>query len=413
MWSLRAANPEIKLHLVVPVDGPLSQRAAAFGVVPHLVPLPDAISRTGESHLREGRAGAWTAFARQSFSAIPTVARYVHALRSALADIRADVVHSNGIKMHLAAAAAVKPTVVPPASRRRVTANGRDLGRQPIVVWHAHDFLSTRPLTSRLLRLAARRTAGVVAVSEAVGRDVRRLLPGRLVAVVPNAIDVDEFNPSAPPVDLDALAGLSAAAGTVVRFGLVGTYAVWKGHDVFLQAAALFAARRPDLPVRFYVIGGPIYQTAAQRSETELRLLAARPELNAKVGIVPFQSDPAGVYTALDVVVHASTLPEPFGLTIVEGMACGRPVIVSAAGGAAELFSDGRDAVGVPPGDTGALAKAMETLAADSKFRRQLADEARATAVQRFDRRRLGPELLRSYAVFQQIRGNLRRPHSI
>ena len=65
------------------------------------------------------------------------------------------------------------------------------------------------------------------------------------------------------------------------------------------------------------------------------------------VGFVPFVEDPVPVYRALDVVLHASTQPEPFGLTVVEAMACGRAVVVSAAGGAAELFTDGVDALGV------------------------------------------------------------------
>ena len=48
---------------------------------------------------------------------------------------------------------------------------------------------------------------------------------------------------------------------------------------------------------------------------------------------------------ALDVVVHASTQPEPFGLVIAEAMACGRAVVVSSGGGAAEIVTPGEDAL--------------------------------------------------------------------
>src|SRR5262249_14978265 len=68
-------------------------------------------------------------------------------------------------------------------------------------------------------------------------------------------------------------------------------------------------------------------------------------------GLVPFQEDTAAVYRALDVVVHASTQPEPFGLTIAEAMSCSRPVVVARAGGAAGLFSRGPHALGGPPRD--------------------------------------------------------------
>ncbi len=54
---------------------------------------------------------------------------------------------------------------------------------------------------------------------------------------------------------------------------------------------------------------------------------------------------------ALDIVVHASTRPEPFGLVIAEAMACGRAVITSAAGGAAEIVESEVDALTHTPGD--------------------------------------------------------------
>jgi glycosyltransferase involved in cell wall biosynthesis len=149
-------------------------------------------------------------------------------------------------------------------------------------------------------------------------------------------------------------------------------------------------------------VGGLIYHTLAQFTEPELRAAAAARGLAGRVGFVPFRPDPAPVYRALDVVVHASTLPEPFGLTIAEAMACGRPVVVSRAGGAAELFADGRDAVGVEPGDAAGLADAVRRLAADPDLRRRLGENARRTAVDRFDAARLGPELM---AVYEEVLG--------
>jgi glycosyltransferase involved in cell wall biosynthesis len=378
LWSLRASTPEHELHLLLPADGPLGERAAILGAIPHIVPMPDALARAGESHLRRGRIGDWLTLVRQSAAALSAGGRFVRGLRRGLDRVRPAIIHSNGIKTHLALAAA-RPKAA--------------------VVWHVHDFLSARPLTSRLLRLTARRVCGVVAVSEAVARDTRNLLPGRPVVAIPNAIDLNDFTPGGAISELDRLAGLPAVNGAV-RVGLVATYAPWKGHDVFLAAAGRLAARRPDLRARFYVIGGPIYQTRAQWSEPELQELANRAGLSGQVGFVPFQEHPAGVYRGLDIVVHASTRPEPFGLTIVEGMACGRAVIVSRAGGAAELFTNGFDAIGVYPGDAEALAAAIERLADDAEMRRRLGEHARSTAVERYDRRRLGPAILRAYEGF-------------
>jgi glycosyltransferase involved in cell wall biosynthesis len=374
--SLRAAAPAYELHLVTPGDGPLLARAAGLGVRTRVVPMPGALGRVGESHHRS-RRGAWWGLARQA-AALPAAARYAVTLRRALADIAPGLIHSNGIKTHLLAGVA-RPRRVP-------------------VVWHVHDFYGLRPVTARLLRVARRGTAGAVAISDAVARDARHVLPGVPVVTVLNAIDVGAFaEPADGPADLDCLAGLTPAAGGTTRVGLVATYALWKGQGVFLEAAARIVAARPDLPVRFFVVGGPIYQTQAQWSGPDLRGRAAALGLTERVGFVPFQADPARAYHALDVVVHASTRPEPFGLTIAEAMACGKPVVVSSAGGAAELFTDGVDAVGVPPSDAAALADAVTRLAADAGLRRRLGHAARRTAERRFDRGRLGPELLAAY----------------
>jgi glycosyltransferase involved in cell wall biosynthesis len=179
-----------------------------------------------------------------------------------------------------------------------------------------------------------------------------------------------------------------------VRVGLVATFAHWKGHGVFIEAAARALGSLPAESVRFYVVGGPVYATrGSQVSQESLKARAERLGIAGEVVFAGFQGEIAGVYRALDIVVHASTQPEPFGRTIVEAMACGRPVIASRAGGAAEIFDHGRDAIGVPPGDAEALAAAIISLAARPEERRRLGEEARRTAVARFSRTRLGPEV--------------------
>jgi glycosyltransferase involved in cell wall biosynthesis len=231
-----------------------------------------------------------------------------------------------------------------------------------------------------------------------VKRDLAQILPGVLVTVILNAIDVDHFCPaSADGQMLDQLAGLPAAQPGTLRVGLVATYARWKGHEVFLQAAARVCSEAGSFPVRFYIVGGPIYLTSAQFSNDELRQMTRDLGLEGRVGFVPFQSDTLQTYRCLDIVVHASTKPEPFGLTIVEAMACGRAVIVAKAGGAAELFQSDEDAVGVPPGNVAALAAAIAGLLHDSEKRTRLGQAARRSAVARFDRSRLGPEVLNFY----------------
>jgi len=182
--------------------------------------------------------------------------------------------------------------------------------------------------------------------------------------------------------------------------GLVATYARWKGHQVLLEAARHLASRADASHVVFYIVGGPIYETtASQYAPGELRALASRLGVTDRIRFVPFQARVEDAFRALDVIVHASSRREPFGRTIAEGMATGKPVIVANGSGAAELFADPRDAVGVPEGDPEALAEAVRRLALDPAERARLGRAGRATALERFSRARLAREVFEVYAA--------------
>jgi glycosyltransferase involved in cell wall biosynthesis len=140
------------------------------------------------------------------------------------------------------------------------------------------------------------------------------------------------------------------------------------------------------VPVRGYIIGGPLYDTSgSQHTLAELERRAADLGLADRIGFTGFIERPAAALRALDIVVHASTQPEPFGLVIAEAMACRRAVIVSAAGGAAELVRDGVDALTHSPGDVDALAAAIQRCVDSAELRTRLADEAHRVAQSRFD----------------------------
>jgi glycosyltransferase involved in cell wall biosynthesis len=378
--GIRRTDPAAVVRVLAFSDGPLIGAVRALGAQVQVVPAPVAVGRMGDSQLRA--AGKWRgrlALVASAVWAAPAGVRFITQLRSAIARFAPDVVHSNGIKTHLLS---------------------RFVPRRAAVVWHVHDFYGQRPLAAKLLRWGRRRVRAGVAISSAVAADAAKVLPGVPITTVPNAVDLSRFSPGplgAEALPLDQLAGLSPAPPGTVRVGLVATYARWKGHLAVLDAARRLAEDAPELPVRWYIIGGPIYHTAAQFTEEELRAAAGARGVGERVGFVPFQADPAGAYRALDVVVHASTLPEPFGLTVAESMACGRAVVVSAAGGAAELFTDGYDGLAVVPGDAAGIASAVGRLAADSGLRTQLGARARATAEARFDDARYGPQLMAVY----------------
>jgi glycosyltransferase involved in cell wall biosynthesis len=142
-----------------------------------------------------------------------------------------------------------------------------------------------------------------------------------------------------------------------------------------------------NVPVRGYVIGGPIYQTqGSQCTLAELQLAANQLGLAGKIGFTGFLEDTSAAMRSLDVVVHASTQPEPFGMVIIEGMACERAVVASRAGGAAELVEEGRNALSHPPGDAAALAHQILRLAMDPQLRSRLGKGGRLSAEQHYGR---------------------------
>lgn len=85
-------------------------------------------------------------------------------------------------------------------------------------------------------------------------------------------------------------------------------------------------------------------------------------------------------FERLDLLVHASVLPEPLGTVVVEGMAAGLPVVAADPGGPAEYIEDGREGLATSPGDMEALAAAMGRAAGDDELRARMAAAGRGKA---------------------------------
>jgi glycosyltransferase involved in cell wall biosynthesis len=350
--------PGAEVSVVALGPGPVVSAADALGARTRVVEPPAAFSAVGDAF---GSTGTVVR------SLLPMLGGFPGFFRRFSRTIRGlvpDLIHSHGIKTHVLAAL---------------------LPRRAPVVWHLHDYLGMRPLSSKLLRLLAHRCALAIAVSESVARDARRHLPaGLAVRVVHNSTDGERFCPDGPVLDLDSLAELPAAPAGTIRIGLPATFARWKGQDTFLKAIALVG--RAD--VRAYVIGAPVYETRnSQWSRPELGVMARELGLEGKVGFTGFVSDMPAAYRALDIVVHASTRPEPFGLAIAEAMACARAVVAAPAGGAGELFVHEEHALAAASGDADALASSLRTLIDDPQKRAALGRRARAHVIASF-----GPE---------------------
>jgi glycosyltransferase involved in cell wall biosynthesis len=137
-----------------------------------------------------------------------------------------------------------------------------------------------------------------------------------------------------------------------------GRLNAWKGQQIAIDALA-------QLPsdCHLWIVGAPLF--GEQAFEADLRAQAVRLGVASRAHFLGFRDDIATLMRAADVVVHASVLPEPFGRVVVEGMLARRPVIATRGGGVTEIIADGENGMLVPPGDAGALARAVTVLRDD------------------------------------------------
>jgi glycosyltransferase involved in cell wall biosynthesis len=361
------------LQVILPGRGPLLARAEAAGADCVVVPFPESLTRLGESTAPRGVVAG----VRMGARLVPVAAAlpsYLRRLRRAVRASRPAILHTNGIKAHVL---------------------GARVGPEVKVVWHLHEYVSPRRMSRALLRFSQPRVASILANSASVADDAATALaPTVPVHVIHNAVDLSTFAPDGPAEDLDARAGLARSAPSTVRVGLVATFARWKGHELFLRALAALGDRRA---IRGYIIGGPQYTTeGSEYTEGELRGLARTLGVHDRVGFTGFLPA-ARAMRALDIVVHASTQPEPLGVVIAEAMACGRAVLTPATGGAAELVEPGSDALTYRSGDVESLSAGIARLSGDAGLRQRLGAQARVTACRLFNPDRLASQVVSVY----------------
>jgi len=224
------------------------------------------------------------------------------------------------------------------------------LARKPHL-WHAREIVTQSGAALVVERFLARHFARrVFAVSQAVAA---QLSPVN-VFIVHEGPGPDECYPGR--------AGRARArlglADDALLIGYVGRIDTWKGVDVFLAALPQLASTRPG--VAAVVAGGVV----AGKEGYAAQLEGQAAEAGAR-WLGPLPAEEAGDLIAdLDCLVYPSTGPEPWGLAIVEALACGVPVVSTDAGGPREVTAGlpSASALLVPPGDAAALADAISRL---------------------------------------------------
>lgn len=239
----------------------------------------------------------------------------------------------------------------------------------PVIITAHHDTHVWGRLHHRVLeRLTAGLSDRVVACSLAVKQYVEErygLPPGKVVTLR-NAIVVPALR-----ADDAARARLRADLGAGPGDRLIGTLGRLeepkKGLSVFLRAASLVTRRCRT--ARFVLVGeGP--------ARRELERLAASEGVADRTVFAGERRDVADLLSAFDLFVQPSRW-EGFGLTVLEAMAAGRPVVASRVGGIPEIVRDGRDGFLVPPDDPARLADGIVKMLNDPDLATRLGRSGR------------------------------------
>ena len=214
----------------------------------------------------------------------------------------------------------------------------------------------------------------LIVPSEAIARKVHA--EGREAArfaIVPNGIDLSRFS---GPVRPCALRGEYRIPSAAPLLGVVARLEPEKGHRHLIDAMPAILRAVPET---WLAIIGEGSEADALRA----RATALGSRVAARVVFTGRRDDVSALTSDLTLAVLPS-IREAQGISLLEAMARGIPVVASAVGGIPEVVTDGVDGRLVPPGDPVALADAIIELLRDRELRDRLGEAGRRTVVDRF-----------------------------
>lgn len=242
------------------------------------------------------------------------------------------------------------------------------------IVWHVREAVvhGHVGLRRRLIRRWLDRIPSeVIFISE---HEQRLTFGGRKGVTIPNAVDLQRFDPSLDGTACRRELDLSAEDQVVLYLGGLGEI---KGIRPFLAAMRLERERNPRLRVligaaltvqssrwlaRAARIVLPLVGRPTQRQWAERYL--DRHAMRDYVRLLPFRPDVERLLAAADLLVFPSIVPH-FARPVIEAGAMAKPVVASRIGGVDELVEDGVTGLLVPPGDVAALADAVRRVLLD------------------------------------------------
>ena len=347
-------------YVLCPAQGRLAGEVLVLGV--EWLPLPPIQARF-----------AWRP--DRIIHSVFSLLKAVMTIRKQIRKVAPDFIHANSVRAGIPASVAAMSRGIP-------------------VIWHVHDSLPRHPVSSaiRLFLCLARRTR-VIAVSNATAKRVIGILPiGKRVQTIYNAVDLSRF--SAKQTKSSEFRKTIGVSGEDFLVCAIGQICARKGLLESIYALRHIVPQAPH--IHLAIVGKVVFRHEEEYLDA-LRSTSRVLGIEDHIHFTGELYDVSPVLQASDLLVLNSR-DEPFGLVLIEAMACGTPVLATRVGGIPEIVTDSENGWLIESGDTAALASTLLELSRNAAALVRVADRARRVTCPRFSLNRFQCELAKLYA---------------
>jgi Glycosyltransferase len=301
--------------------------------------------------------------------------RVIRTVRATVVEIKPDLLHANSIRAGLVATAAT-------------------LGLGTRVIWHLHDLLPRHPFSNAIRIFAflfAR--ARMIAVSQAVADNFAGRffsLKHRISAIL-NGIEMEKFK---------MVEGVRNVTRETLQLqeddfvvGVVGMLTPRKGQLAVVENFPRVLEQVPN--AKLLIVGAAVFNRDEKYAD-RLKRTATDLGISDRVHFLGSRDDIPALMQSLDLLVVNSSV-EPFGLVLLEAMACGTPVLAAISGGIPELIQHSRNGWLIEYGDSRALSDSIIHLSQSLETRQQIAERGRRLVLETFSSSRYLNQLEQFY----------------
>jgi glycosyltransferase involved in cell wall biosynthesis len=346
-------------RIVVGLARELQSRGHAVWVVSSGGELVDELERAGTTHVA----------APLEITSPIGVAHAARRIRRLILEHRIDLVHSFSATASLAINLALRVRGATSLDGVRLVSSPMGLQNSP------RELPVTTWLRNWFLALGAEQ---ILVISPEIRRHLKRVGAPEQALVDFNfvGLDVDAFKPQPEADDRASVRREFGFPPDAPLVSTIGALHPRKSHDLFVEAAVRVSAAEPR--ARFLVVGGG-------ELHAELELLSRARGLHGRLVFTGVRDDIARLLAATDVYVKPGVVEGFIGITVLEALGLGRPVVAFDTEDVKLALSDGETGLIVPNGDVAGLAERIVYLLRHPEFGKRLGEAGQRLVLERFD----------------------------